>query len=419
MFPFRVNGYQLDLIDWSKVPNDPIFRLVFPQPEMLEPETLATLQKLWPDPDAFQAEVEQLHRSLNPHPAGQLDLNAAFLGNEHLPGIQHKYRETVLFFPKRGQTCPSYCTYCFRWPQFVGDQRMAASDVGSLIRYLNGHPQVTDLLVTGGDPLVMSARALAGYLGPILDAKPGGLTTIRIGTKTPASLPHRFVTDPDADDLLRLLRSLVDGGLHVAVMIHYTHPRELSTVVAQRAVQRIRETGAVIRSQAPIARHINDDPDTWASMWQTQVRHGVVPYYMFVIRDTGARAYFEVPLAEAHHIYKEAYRQVSGLGRTVRGPVMSATPGKILINGTPAVAGRRVFSLSFLQARDPSWVGRPFFARYDPEATWFTDLESTEGTFFFRRTHHDRPYHERPLGRAPWHSTTRPSPVSNAEELHT
>jgi hypothetical protein len=106
---------------------------------------------------------------------------------------------------------------------------------------------------------------------------------------------------------------------------------------------------------------------------------------MFVARDTGAQEYFKVPLVESIEIYNQAYRAVSGLGRTARGPVMSCTPGKILVDGTARVAGQDVFVLKFLQGRDPAWVGRPFFARLDPQAAWIDDLEPALGQeeFFF------------------------------------
>jgi hypothetical protein len=95
---------------------------------------------------------------------------------------------------------------------------------------------------------------------------------------------------------------------------------------------------------------------------------------MFVERDTGPRNYFEVPLARGWQIFREAWSQMSGLGRTVKGPVMSATPGKVLVDGVTEVAGRRVFALRYVQARDPELVGRPFFADFDPRATWFDQL---------------------------------------------
>nr|WP_255216860.1 hypothetical protein [Pseudenhygromyxa sp. WMMC2535] len=112
---------------------------------------------------------------------------------------------------------------------------------------------------------------------------------------------------------------------------------------------------------------------------------GCVPYYMFIERDTGPKGYFEVPLVRAWEIFRDAYSQVSGLARTVRGPSMSAFPGKVAIDGVTEVAGEKVFALQFLQARDPSWVRRPFFAAYDPEASWLGDLRPAFGRerFFF------------------------------------
>jgi hypothetical protein len=120
---------------------------------------------------------------------------------------------------------------------------------------------------------------------------------------------------------------------------------------------------------------------------------------MFVQRDTGARRYFEVSLDHALGVFQGAYRQVSGLVRTVRGPSMSTEPGKVLVNGVTEIRGEKVFALQFLQAREPGWVGRPFFARWDPDASWLSDLRPAfgESEFFFerefdemRRAHHAR-----------------------------
>jgi hypothetical protein len=168
---------------------------------------------------------------------------------------------------------------------------------------------------------------------------------------------------------------VVRAGRALALMAHYSHPRELEPLVAAEAISRVRDTGAVIRTQAPLIRSVNDAALTWRTMWRSQVRAGMVPYYMFVERDTGPQDYFAVPLARAHQIFRDAYAGVSGLCRSVRGPSMSATPGKVCVDGIADVAGVRVFVLRMLQARDPALVGRPFFARYDPTATWLTDLQ--------------------------------------------
>ena len=251
--------------------------------------------------------------------------------------------------------------------------------------YLREHHEVTDVLVTGGDPMVMKTKALRAYLEPLLSPEFDHVSSIRIGTKSVAYWPHRYVSDADADDLMRLFEEIVASGKHLAIMGHYNHPRELSTEVAKQAVRRIRNTGANVRMQSPLIRHVNDEANAWATLWKEGVKLGAIPYYMFVERDTGPKAYFEVPLERAWNIFHDAYKQVSGLARTVRGPSMSAFPGKVLVDGIAEVAGEKVFCLQFLQGRDKEWVRRPFFAKYDPEASWLSQLKPAFGAerFFF------------------------------------
>ncbi len=391
VLPFRVNNYVLeDLIDWDRVPDDPMFQLTFPQAGMLHDEDFATMLDLVRR-DAPEAEIQAAARTIqfamNPHPAGQKELNVPRLDGQLLQGMQHKYRQTVLFFPANGQTCHSYCTYCFRWAQFVGIDELKFLDreADHLVRYVAAHPEITDVLFTGGDPMVMSTKVLRRYVEPLLRSGLDHLKTIRFGTKAPAYWPYRFTQGPDSDDLIQLFEEIVAAGKHVALMAHYSHPVELETEVAQQAVRRIIDSGAVVRCQAPLIRHVNDDADTWARMWQTQVDLGAVPYYMFVERDTGARDYFEVPLAEAFDIYNRAYAQVSGVARTVRGPSMSATPGKVCVDGIAEVHGEKVFVLKFLQCRRTEWANRIFFAKFDPQAMWLDDLEPAfgESEFFY------------------------------------
>ncbi len=392
VLPFRVNSYVIQrLIDWSAVPDDPIYKLVFPQPGMLEPDDLAHLVALLDasaSEEVLMAAAGEVRRTMNAQPGGQKELNVPFLEGRPIPGVQHKYAETVLFFPAAGQICHSYCTYCFRWAQFTGvpETRFLSHETDSLVRYLEVHPEVTDILITGGDPLVMTADSLRRYLRPLLAPELSHIRNIRIGTKSLTYWPHRFVTDEDADDLLRVFGEVRNSGRNLALMAHFSHPREMDTRVARTAIRRVRSTGAVIRSQSPIVRGVNDSTGCWASLWRRQVGLGIVPYYMFVARDTGAQRYFKVPLAEALTLFNGAYRQVSGLGRTVRGPVMSATPGKVLVDGAATLEGQDVFVLKFIQARDPEWVGRPFFATMDRGAAWLDDLrpaQAGEKEFFF------------------------------------
>ena len=397
VLPFRVNNYVVeDLIDWANIPDDPMYQLTFPQPEMLKLPDYARMLGLirrGASKAEIKAAANRIQYTLNPHPAGQMELNVPRVGNTLAPGIQHKYRETVLFFPAAGQTCHSYCTYCFRWAQFVGieELKFAGRESKVLADYLREHREVTSVLITGGDPMVMKTKVLRRYIEPLLDPSLEHIASIRIGTKALAYWPYRFVTDDDADDLRRLFEQIRSAGKHIAIMGHYSHPRELETDVAQEAVRRVQSAGATVRCQAPLIKHVNDSADLWADMWKRQVRLGAVPYYMFVERDTGPKNYFEVPLTRAWEIFVDAYKQVSGLGRTVRGPSMSATPGKVLVSGVTTVMGEEVLVLRFLQARNPDWVGRPFFAKYDPTATWLDDLEPAfgEAEFFFEEEHRE------------------------------
>jgi KamA family protein len=300
----------------------------------------------------------------------------------NLNGVQHKYPETVLLFPSAGQTCHAYCTYCFRWAQFIGDSdlRFAQKEAEHFFLYLQEHEEITDVLVTGGDPMVMRTKMLQKYLEPFCDSEfLPHINTIRFGSRALTFWPKRFTEDEDSIQLLAMFRRLISAGRHVAFMAHIGHPRELESPIFMKAVKRIQRTGAVIRSQAPLIAGFNDSADLWAQKWRMEVNLGIVPYYMFIARDTGAQHYFKVPLSDAVEIYQEAVSNVTGLARTVRGPSMSCGPGKVSIDGISEIDGVKVFVLRFLQCREPELVERPFFAKFDEHAAWFDELEPIDG----------------------------------------
>ncbi len=390
VLPFKTNNYVIDeLIDWDNFHDDPMFVLNFPQKMMLPPEdfsNMASALKNETNKIELKKIANQIREKLNPHPAGQSQ-NVPELEGIKLPGIQHKYEETMLFFPTQGQTCHAYCTFCFRWPQFTGmdDLRFAMNQVDYVIEYIKAHPEITDILFTGGDPMVMKASVLDNYISRILEADLPNLQNIRIGTKSLSFWPYRFLTDSDSDDILRIFEKVVKAGKSLALMAHFNHYRELETEAVGNAVARIRSTGAQIRTQSPVLNHINADSKVWSRMWTQQVRMGMIPYYMFVARDTGAQEYFGVSLARGWEIFREAYINVSGIARTVRGPSMSCTPGKVRIVGVSDIKGEKVFVCEFIQGRNKEWVGHPFFAKYDPRALWMDDLQPAFGQeeFFF------------------------------------
>lgn len=392
VLPFKANNYVIEqLIDWNNIPNDPIFTLTFPRKEMLSAshynQVLKMIDMDTNDP-IYKEKINKIRMKLNPNPAGQED-NVPTMTGSKLNGIQHKYRETVLFFPSQGQTCHAYCTFCFRWPQFSGmsDLKFAMKEANLLHKYLRGNKKVTDVLFTGGDPLTATANILSNYIEPLLSEEFAHIRTIRIGSKSLSYWPYRFLTDKDADNLIELFEKITKAGKNLAFQAHFNHPTELSTDAVKQAIARIKSTGAQIRTQSPLLRKINNHPDIWAEMWKKQVDLGCIPYYMFVARDTGSKAFFEVPLDKAWSIFRKAYSRVSGVARTVRGPSMSAYPGKVQVMGVSEVKGEKVFVLQFLQCRNPNLVGIPFFAKYDAKATWLDQLEPAfgESEFFYEK----------------------------------
>jgi KamA family protein len=395
VLPFKTNNYVVDeLIDWDNFESDPMFILTFPQKDMLQPDHFnridAALSRGLSKAE-LGMEILDVRKQLNPHPAGQMEHNVPEFDGVKMTGMQHKYRETVLFFPSSGQTCHAYCTFCFRWPQFVGmeEWKFAMRETELLVNYLRDHEEVTDVLFTGGDPMVMKAQKLAAHIDPLLEANLPSLQTIRIGTKALGYWPYKFLPGEEGDAVIRLFERVVKKGINLTIMAHFNHPVELSTPAVQEAIRRIRATGAQIRTQSPILRYINDDANTWASLWREQVNLNCIPYYMFIPRDTGAQDYFAVPIVSAWQIFREAYQKVSGVCRTVRGPSMSCDPGKVQILGATAVPTdkglQQVLALRFLQGRNPDWVGRPFFAAYNEDALWLDDLKPAFGEekFFY------------------------------------
>lgn len=391
VLPFKTNNYVVnELIDWNNLENDPMFKLTFPQKGMLSKEHYKAM-KIVLDHTGNKDEIKKvamaIRNELNPHPAGQIEHNTPEVNGEKLMGMQHKYKETVLFFPSQGQTCHAYCTFCFRWPQFVGMEefKFATKEASLLKQYVLENSQVTDILFTGGDPMIMKAKILATYIQPLLESKIPNLQTIRIGTKSLSYWPYKFTSDDDADEMLNLFESIIKKGINLSIMAHFSHPVELETEAVKQAIKRLRSIGVQIRTQSPVLKHINDSPEIWADMWRKQVNLNCIPYYMFIPRDTGAQDYFAITLENAWNIFRTAYQKVSGVCRTVRGPSMSCTPGKVQVLGISEVNGEKIFVLRMLQGRNPDWVAKPFFAKYDKDAIWMDELKPAfgENNFFF------------------------------------
>ncbi len=391
VLPFKANNYVVDeLINWHNFRNDPIFNLTFPNKQMLKSrhyKLISDLYKRSAGKEQIEDAAIKIRHELNPHPAGQSKYNVPLHKGKPVEGIQHKYDHTVLFFPRQGQTCHAYCTFCFRWPQFVKtkDLKFATKDIDNVLEYIRNHNDISDILFTGGDPMVMAGKVIDQYITKIINAKIPHLKNIRFGSKSLAYWPYTF-TNKNGEIILGAFKKLIDNGYHVALMAHFNHYKELNTVAVKKSIELIRSCGVVIRAQSPVIRNINDNYEIWAKMWTKEVELGIIPYYMFIIRDTGAQHYFNISLIKAWEIFRDAYQNVTGLARTVRGPSMSCEPGKIHILGVSEIKGEKVIVLRFLQGRNSDWIHKPFFAKYNPNASWIDELEPAfdEERFFYQ-----------------------------------
>jgi L-lysine 2,3-aminomutase len=259
------------------------------------------------------------------------------------------------------------------------DLQFSMREVEKVTEYIKRNEQIHEILFTGGDPMVMSPGTIDGYIDKIFEAEIPHLDTIRFGTKSLTYWPFTFIPtfSDEAEDMLALFRRIVDSGKHLAFMAHFNHPNEMDNAAVQEAMHNIRQTGAEIRTQAPVLKNINDNPEVWQEMWTRQVNLGLVPYYMFIERETGPYEYFGLPLARVYDIYHHAIQNTASFAKTVTAPVMSASKGKVQVMGVtenPADQ-KKYFMLQYVRHRDASKTFRPFFAHYDEQATWFDQLE--------------------------------------------
>ncbi|MUG87912.1 KamA family radical SAM protein [Paenibacillus timonensis] len=330
-FVFRVNDYYLNLIDWND-PEDPIRKLVIPN----------------------TGELKEY---------GRWDASDEAT-NYAVPGCQHKYRTTALLIVS--EVCGSYCRYCFRKRLFRNDVKEAMSDVTPGIEYIAQHPEINNVLLTGGDSLILATRKLRTILEQLRAIE--HVKIIRLGSKIPVFNPMRIYEDPELLDLIREF-STVDQRIYV--MAHINHPREM-TPEAKRGFQALHDAGAIVVNQTPILKGINDDAAVLGELLDRLSWAGVTPYYFFINRPVAGNADFVIPLKRAYQLVEEAKARTSGLGKRVR-LSMSHSSGKIEIL---AIEDGKAY-LKYHQSRDHDY-GKFMILPCPDEAAWFDDLPGNE-----------------------------------------
>ncbi len=332
-YVFRANDYYLELIDWND-PHDPIKQLIIPREEELTD---------WGKLDASNEESVTVSH-----------------------GVQHKYADTALLLCN--EVCGAYCRYCFRKRLFMEGNDEVSNDVSDGLNYIASHPSITNVLLTGGDPLLMSTRRLSEIISALRDID--HVKIIRIGSKMPAFDPWRLTKD---QELQAVLRKYSTPTKRIYLMAHFDHPREL-TDAAIAGINCFIRNGVICVNQCPIIRGVNDDSEVLADMYATLSHIGCTPYYLFQGRPTAGNEPYEVPLVRSWEIFTEAIRRGSGLARRVRF-VMSHETGKVEVL---AVDEHHIF-LRYHRAKNPADCGRFIICKRDDEAYWLDDLESIDG----------------------------------------
>ncbi|MGG3838389.1 KamA family radical SAM protein [Paenibacillus thiaminolyticus] len=330
-FVFRVNDYYLNLIDWND-PDDPIRKLVIPN----------------------TGELQEYGR----WDASDEDTNYV------VPGCQHKYGTTALLIVS--EVCGAYCRYCFRKRLFRNDVKEAMSDVNPGLAYIADHPEINNVLLTGGDSLILATPKLRMILER-LRAIPH-VQIIRLGSKMPVFNPMRIYED---EALLETIREFSSADKRIYVMAHINHPREI-TAEAKRGFEALHQAGAIVVNQTPVLRGINDNADVLGELLDKLSWAGVTPYYFFINRPVAGNSEFVLPLKEVYRLVEGAKAKTSGLGKRVR-LSMSHTSGKIEIL---AIEDGKAY-LKYHQSRDNHY-GRFMVLDCPDDAAWFDDLPGNE-----------------------------------------
>ncbi len=327
-YGFRTNSYYLSLVNWDD-PDDPIRRLVIPDPVELE-DTESLLDA------SHEAAVTVA------------------------PGCEHKYARTALVLVSR--VCGAVCRFCFRKRIFMADNHEISPDLTPTIEYIRTHPEIDNVLLTGGDAFMLSTRKIARVLEQLRQIP--HVKSIRFGSKLLAFNPFRFIDDPGLLDLLEK-HSRPDARIYV--VNHFCHPREISDV-AVKAIDKLIRRGLILINQTPLLKGINDNPDTLAALFTKCAQVGMPPYYVFQCRPTRGNAHFKTTFIDGIDIYEGAKKQVSGLAKRAR-YVGSHASGKIEI----LCYDNDYIYFKYHQSKDPKYYSQSFKLPRKDEATWWDD----------------------------------------------
>lgn len=331
---FLANRYYLSLINWDD-PNDPIRKIIIPS----------------------LSEIKE---------GGRLDPSDERIFTKK-KGLEHKYGPTALILSSRA--CGGICRFCFRKRIFMPDNIEAIPDLTSALDYIRTHKEINNVLLSGGDPLVLPTRFLKNLLAQLYRME--HIRFVRIGTKIPVYNPYRILEDPYLGDMISRF-SKQERKLYFITDIN--HPREL-TPQSISALNILMNNGAILSNQTPLLRGVNDSKEVLKELLNRLAAVGVTPYYVFQCRPTVGNRDFVVPIEEGYRIFEEAKAELSGLAKRCRF-IMSHSTGKLEI---AALTDRNII-FKYHNASSSENDSRVLVYRRDPEAIWLDDYTELVGS---------------------------------------
>ena len=282
--------------------------------------------------------------------------------NTKMPGLQHKYAQTALILATN--RCAMYCRYCFR-KRLVGlpTEEIMQRFQGAA-KYIEEHEEINNVLISGGDPFVLSTEVLSDFLLRLSDIP--HLDFIRFGTRVPVTFPDRILED---DELLTLLKKNSVENRRVYIVTQFNHPREI-TAKTTGAVSSLIRAGVIVDNQTVLLKGVNDDPETLAELQNKLVSIGIIPYYIFQCRPVKrVKSNFQVPLKRGYEIVEAAKKLLNGHSKRFK-YIMSHKTGKIEIVGV--MDGYIYFK--YHQAHAPENIGKFFKRKINKTAGWLDEL---------------------------------------------
>lgn len=331
-YKFRSNEYYLSLINW-KDPEDPIKKIIIPQIEELEE---------WGSLDSSGESSYTVQK-----------------------GFQHKYKDTALLLIN--DVCGGYCRFCFRKRLFINKGDEITREIASELEYIKNHKEITNVLLTGGDPLLLSTTKIRNIIKSLRGID--HVKIIRVGSKMFAFNPYRILND---EKLLELISEFSMKNKRIYFMMHFNHPKEIQKP-SIKAIDKVLKKGAIAVNQTPMIKGINDNSKILSELFQKLSFYGVPPYYVFQGRPVSGNKPFIIPIEKAYSIFLKSLEGISGLAKRPRF-VMSHRTGKIELSSLTS----KYITFRYHRAAKEENYGKFFVYKRNPNAYWFDDYNSLE-----------------------------------------